>query len=316
MGDHVFVCYAREDEEFTLALADHLKDRGVPIWIDQRDIPPGADWDQAIDDALYECATFLIVLSPQSVDSREVRGELRVALNERKTILPVIYQECRVPRQLMVIQHADFTGRQPDDEAQLRQVLDVLAGESPEPVDPPDDTHDEDGTPEPELDEVSESPHQPDEEEPPSLTKKKTLPRIIWVLGSLAIILSFGAVLFWQFSGYKIIGPLAGRWSGTVRSVEGEYDSAEVYIYLENICKTGSSCGKYSVQDDQCSGNLVLTDVEDGTYTFREKNTSDSFLCGSVSYQFIRLLSDDSVNWELGVSENSIQSKGILHRSQ
>lgn len=84
MGNHVFICYAREDQEFALALASRLKDRGAPIWLDQWSIQPGEDWDQAIDKALDECAQFLIVWSPQANASREVRGELRLALNANK----------------------------------------------------------------------------------------------------------------------------------------------------------------------------------------------------------------------------------------
>ncbi len=54
MGDHVFICYARQDEDFVLTLAGNLRQRGVPVWLDQWDIRPSADWDLAIDDALYD----------------------------------------------------------------------------------------------------------------------------------------------------------------------------------------------------------------------------------------------------------------------
>ena len=59
MSDHVFICYAREDEAFVLQLGENLKGRGVPVWLDQWDIPPGSDWDRSIDDAIYDCAKFV-----------------------------------------------------------------------------------------------------------------------------------------------------------------------------------------------------------------------------------------------------------------
>jgi hypothetical protein len=65
MGDHVFVCYAREDEAFVLKLAAHLRDRGVPVWLDQWEISSGTDWDQSIDNAIYDCARFLISFPQQ-----------------------------------------------------------------------------------------------------------------------------------------------------------------------------------------------------------------------------------------------------------
>jgi formylglycine-generating enzyme required for sulfatase activity len=135
MGDHVFICHARQDQDFVLKLAANLKERGVRVWLDQWDIPASADWDLTIDNALYDCAQFLIVLSPAAIASREVRGELRTALDENKPIVPVLYQTCRTPRQLRLIQHVDFTARGPDDGAALGKVLDALGvPESPLPT--------------------------------------------------------------------------------------------------------------------------------------------------------------------------------------
>lgn len=123
MRDYVFVCYAREDETFVLTLAANLKDRGLDVWLDQWNIPAGTDWDMAIDDALYDCTTFLIVLSPAAVRSREVRGELRTALDENKTIIPVLYKQCRIPRQLRLMQYVDFRTRGADNQAALTQIV-------------------------------------------------------------------------------------------------------------------------------------------------------------------------------------------------
>ena len=138
MGNHVFICYAREDQDFVLKLAANLKERGARVWLDQWDISPSADWDLAIDNALYDCAQFLIVLSPAAIASREVRGELRTALDENKPIVPVLYQKCRIPRRLKLIQHVDFTACGPDDGAALGQVLRALGVRvpPPEPVRP------------------------------------------------------------------------------------------------------------------------------------------------------------------------------------
>lgn len=122
-GKHLFICYAREDEVFALNLADKLKDAGVPVWIDKRDIPRGADWDLAIEDALHDASQFLIILSPTSVKKREVRGELRVALDENKRIFPVLYQPCRIPRQLRLLQWTDFTQNGLDDEATFQSLV-------------------------------------------------------------------------------------------------------------------------------------------------------------------------------------------------
>jgi hypothetical protein len=126
MGDHVFICYARNDQNFVLELATKLKEHGVPVWIDQWDIPPSTDWDQAIDEAVDHCAHFLIVLSPAAIESREVRGELRLALDKNKPIVPVLYEPCDIPRQLRLIQYVDYRNRGPDDATALAQVLGIM----------------------------------------------------------------------------------------------------------------------------------------------------------------------------------------------
>jgi len=126
MGDHIFVCYAREDLEFVLKLSSNLKSRGARVWVDKWDIPSGADWDQSIDRAIMDCARFLIVLSPDAEKSREVGGELRMALDKDKTIVPLLYKTCEIPRQLRTIQHINCGPRSADSELLLEEILKAL----------------------------------------------------------------------------------------------------------------------------------------------------------------------------------------------
>src|SRR5262249_58783417 len=100
---------AREDQEFVLKLAAHLKGRGIPVWLDQWDIPLGANWNRSIEEAIVGCAKFLIVLSPAAVQSEQVEGEWLTALDDHKRVVPVIYQMCRVPSRLRAFQRSDFT---------------------------------------------------------------------------------------------------------------------------------------------------------------------------------------------------------------
>jgi eukaryotic-like serine/threonine-protein kinase len=136
MGNHVFVCYAREDVEFVLELTDNLKARGVTIWLDQ-DLPAGTNWQRSIEDAIHNCAQFLIVLSPKAVESDQVQGEWLTALDEKKLIVPVIHKTCRVPPPLRSRQHVDFINRDAGNEAVLEQLVRVLGGEQSARTQPP-----------------------------------------------------------------------------------------------------------------------------------------------------------------------------------
>jgi predicted MPP superfamily phosphohydrolase len=122
----IFFCYAREDQEFALKMAQNLKDRGVDIWIDQWNIRPGADWDREIDKAIDDCGKFLIILSPNSSESYEVRCELRTALDGKKKIFPILFKKCQIPRQLRVVQYSDFTRSDSDDDINLEALISIL----------------------------------------------------------------------------------------------------------------------------------------------------------------------------------------------
>ena len=132
-SDSIFISYARLDQDFVLQLAQALKDRGLLIWVDQWNIPPGADWDRAIDNAIRDCTRFLMVLSPAATASEyagEVRGELRRAMDLNKEILPVLYQSCEIPRQLLHIEYMDFSSGL--KEANVDLLARKLCGETTE----------------------------------------------------------------------------------------------------------------------------------------------------------------------------------------
>jgi len=121
-----FFSYCRDDSEFALRLAEDVKAAGAVVWIDQLDIEPGQEWDSAIEDAVTRCPRMLLILSAASVQSRNVRNEVAFALDERKSIIPVLYQDCRLPLQLRRIQHIDF---RTDYARGLKALLKILGVE-------------------------------------------------------------------------------------------------------------------------------------------------------------------------------------------
>lgn len=120
----IFISCSHEDEDFVLKFSSNLKNRGVPIWVYLWDNTiPGTDTDQAIDNAIKNCTHFLIILSPASVSSEEVKSELWLAHKLGKKFVPVICKHCDIPRRLGPIIYADFTFCGPNDEDQLKKVL-------------------------------------------------------------------------------------------------------------------------------------------------------------------------------------------------
>jgi len=103
-----FFSYSREDADFAQRLAEDLKAAGANVWIDQLDITGGEDWPMAIEQAMRRCPGMIVILSPASVGSNQVRAEYHFALNAHKKIIPVFHRDCEIPFHLELFQRVDF----------------------------------------------------------------------------------------------------------------------------------------------------------------------------------------------------------------
>lgn len=104
----VFISYSRRDADFAEKLAKDLRARGVGVWFDRLDIPPGANWDDEIEAALRVSDTMVVVLSPDSVESKNVRDEVSFALADSDRIVPVMCRECSPPLRVARLQWIDL----------------------------------------------------------------------------------------------------------------------------------------------------------------------------------------------------------------
>jgi TIR domain len=99
--DEVFLSHSSKNVSFTQRLARVLADHGVNSFLSKENIRGAQEWHDEIGAALKRCDWFLVVLSPQSVQSRWVKHELIYALREnryRKRIVPVLYKACDADR--------------------------------------------------------------------------------------------------------------------------------------------------------------------------------------------------------------------------
>ncbi|MBZ0305325.1 MAG: toll/interleukin-1 receptor domain-containing protein, partial [Anaerolineae bacterium] len=111
-----FVSYARKDQRFVEQLAIDLKRRDIDVWLDLHNIDPGLSWSRQIGRALDLCSAMILVLSPDSLESENVDDEWNYYLDNKKMIVPLLYQECRVPFRLHKLQFINFV-KQPYDAA-------------------------------------------------------------------------------------------------------------------------------------------------------------------------------------------------------
>jgi hypothetical protein len=120
-----FLSYAREDAEFVLRLAKDLRAGGAGVWVDQLDIAPGQRWDRAVEDALAKCLQLVVILSPAAVESTNVMDEVSLALEDGKTVVPVLHRQCKIPFRLRRLQYVDLSL---DYKAGHDRLLETLGG--------------------------------------------------------------------------------------------------------------------------------------------------------------------------------------------
>jgi tetratricopeptide (TPR) repeat protein len=105
----VFISYQRSDEPFARQVRAYLAAAGVPTWMDQYDIPVGAYWPDEIDKALASSDIVVGVLSPDSVESRNVKNEWDWAIQNDKRLLLLQSKPCVIPHRYVSINFIDAT---------------------------------------------------------------------------------------------------------------------------------------------------------------------------------------------------------------
>ena len=107
----VFISYSRKDKDFVRRLGDRLIAQNREAWVDWKDIPLTAEWQQEILRNIEAADNFIFVISPDSVASRNCRKEIEHAAANNKKMLPLFYRpvpDDSVPETLNRFQRLDF----------------------------------------------------------------------------------------------------------------------------------------------------------------------------------------------------------------
>lgn len=144
---HVFLSYSTADRALAEDLSRRLESKGVPIWIAPRDIPPGSDYSEAIEDALETSSAVVALVSAGANASRHVKAEIEIAFSRGKPLFPVRFEDIQPAKGLSLFlslgHWTDLFG--PGEAASLDRLAAELAGRSgaprampaPVPISPP-----------------------------------------------------------------------------------------------------------------------------------------------------------------------------------
>jgi len=96
----IFISYSSKDKEKADQLTELLASAGLSVWIDQSGIEVATSWSKEIVQAIDGCKAFVVLLSPNSIASKNVIKELSLAAERNKKILPLDLEPVALPDDL------------------------------------------------------------------------------------------------------------------------------------------------------------------------------------------------------------------------
>ncbi|RME50781.1 MAG: toll/interleukin-1 receptor domain-containing protein, partial [Caldilineae bacterium] len=97
MSHQVFISYRRKDLAFVTQLHQELEKRGISAWFDKESIEVADHWRTSIAEGIRDCQVFLLVLSPDAVQSVNIRKEVDLAEKHGKPIVPLMWRPTEIP---------------------------------------------------------------------------------------------------------------------------------------------------------------------------------------------------------------------------
>ncbi len=93
----IFISYSSKDREKAEQLTELLASAGLSVWIDKQGIQAASSWSEEIVHGIDSCSVFILMLSPNSIESHNVVKEVSLASEKRKKILPLDLEPVEIP---------------------------------------------------------------------------------------------------------------------------------------------------------------------------------------------------------------------------
>lgn len=144
----IFISYKSEEFDEALWVKESLEAQGITCWMAPMSITGGASYAAEIPAAIRSCTVFVLILSRKVQQSKWVSRELDQAINDGKTIMPFMLENCPLNDEfkfyLSNIQryyaYQDKLGAFQKMSAEIRTILGIPEPEpepEPEPAPPP-----------------------------------------------------------------------------------------------------------------------------------------------------------------------------------
>jgi len=130
----VFISYAREDIESASKIYNELKNAGIDVWMDKKNLMPGQNWENEIEDAISKSRYFIALFSSNSVSKRGyIQVEFKYAIEVFKKFppedifyLPIRLDDCEIQyRELKKIETVDLFPISKWDEG-IKRIIQII----------------------------------------------------------------------------------------------------------------------------------------------------------------------------------------------
>jgi S1-C subfamily serine protease len=96
----VFISHSSKDKSLADAACAAIESRGLRCWVAPRDIPPGANWGEAIIDGLNTSRSLVLILSSHSNVSPQVLREVERAVSKGIPVIPLRTEDSPLSKSL------------------------------------------------------------------------------------------------------------------------------------------------------------------------------------------------------------------------
>ncbi len=128
MEHDVFISYSSLDKEAANALCHTLEDCKIRCWIAPRDIPAGAQYGDLIDEAIKKSKVVVILFSETAAISPWVNGEMNIAFEEQKVIIPFRLDKTPLEGQnRLILNQKHWIDAYPDYKAKFDELISAVS---------------------------------------------------------------------------------------------------------------------------------------------------------------------------------------------
>lgn len=128
----IFISHSTDDNDFTRALAEELRDAGLDVWVDLDSIRQGEKWLRAIEKAINDCTATVVVMSSAGRASEWVERETLMVMDLGKPVFIALIDDSPLPLHLINRQFTDF--RDDLDGATQSLIAELKASKPTPPV--------------------------------------------------------------------------------------------------------------------------------------------------------------------------------------